>query len=562
MKKNTIITALVLLVAVPMFAERVTPEAARIAATTFMNNNGTKAVELTDISKEAGFPNLYIFTAEKGFVVMAADDCVQPVLGYSLTGTFVTENMPDNVKGWLQGYSDEIQYSIDNQLKASSETAQQWKDLCSGNPNMPKATTVVTPLLQTQWNQGNPYNLLCPSNSVTGCVATAMAQVMKYWNYPAHGIGWHSYIPGTHPEYGELYAEYNSTNYDWNNMTNTYGSSSTDAQKQAVATLMYHCGVSVDMDYSPSSSGAVTSYVADALKLYFNYSSEAQHLSRSAYSESDWINMLKADLNQNRPIQYHGNGSGGGHSFVCDGYDSDNYFHFNWGWGGYCDAYYSINNLNPGPGGIGSGSNGIYNNNQGAIFGVHPSDCTASAPNNLTCTQNGRNLTLQWTAASGAASYNIYCNMSLVGNVTTNSFAYTAPFGSSRYYVRSVDANGELSLSTNMVTVTVDYQMPVVDDLAASVSGSNVSLSWTAPEWCYPETPSATLTYGNGNYTGSSLGYHDGTTTMYWGHKYPASSLSTYSNMVVYKVSFYAKYTGSYKVYVYQGTTSDHPQTG
>ena len=127
------IVALVLMVAMPMFAERVTPETASKVATTFLNNNGAKAAQLTDLSKEAGFTNLYIFNGNPGFVVMAADDCVQPILGYSLTGKFVTENMPTNISGWLQGYNDEIQYAIDNKLKASAETIQLWKDLTEGN---------------------------------------------------------------------------------------------------------------------------------------------------------------------------------------------------------------------------------------------------------------------------------------------------------------------------------------------------------------------------------------------------------------------------------------------
>ena len=354
---------------------------ARQVATTFLNNNGARSVELTDVSSVAGFSNVYVLTTESSFVLLAADDRVQPILGYSLTGGFDVENMPDNKRAWIQGYSEEIQYAVDNQLRASSEVMQQWQDLAEGNPNTGRAITAVTPLLQTQWDQGSPYNLLCPGGSVTGCVATAMAQVMKYWNYPENGIGSHSY---THATYGVLSADFLSTTYDWTNMTNTYSGSSTNAQKMAVATLMYHCGVSVDMNYSPSASGAGSAIVAEALKNYFNYSPETVYHSRSEYGDNTWINMLKNDLNLSRPVWYCGSGSGGGHAFVFDGYNSSNYFHVNWGWGGYCDEYYTINNLNPGPGGIGSGSNGIYNDSQGAVFGIRPSECAANVPSNLT----------------------------------------------------------------------------------------------------------------------------------------------------------------------------------
>jgi len=558
------IVALLLMVAMPMMAERVSPETARKVAQTFLNNNGAKSAQLTDLSKAAGFANLYIFNGEEGFVVMAADDCVKPILGYSLTGKFVAEGMPENVRGWLQGYDDEIQYAIDSKMKATGETTRLWKALVEGNnTKAAKVTAVIEPLIQTKWNQGSPFNNFCPlldnRKTVTGCVATAMAQVMNYWQYPSMGVGSHSYLWTKGNQ--ELSANFGATEYDWNNMTNTYNSSSTDAQKIAVATLMHHCGVSVDMNYdysqqgtSHSGSGAITAYVADALKIYFNYSSEIQHLSRSAYSDSDWINMLKEDLDLNRPIQYHGSGSGGGHSFVCDGYNSDDYFHFNWGWSGNCDAYYTINNLNPGPGGIGSGSYGIYNDGQGAIFGVHPS-ANDAMPSNLTYTLTGlHNLTLSWTAANGAASYNIYRNSILVGNTTETTYTETAPFGNNVYYIRSVDANGELSLSSNTVTVTIAYQTPIVNDLGAALSGNDVVLNWTAPEWCYPETPTGTLTYGTQIKIGSL--YPWGENSMYWGHRHLASTLTNYDGMKLYSVEFYISEPGEYQICIYNGTTT------
>ena len=549
---------LLILVAEASMAEAVDSGRARQAATTFLNNNGAQTSGLTDVTSAAGFSNVYVFTTENSFVLMAADDRVQPILGYSLNGRFDIENMPDNKRAWIEEYTHEIQYAIEHQTRASSEVTQQWRDLVEGCPNVGRAITAVAPLIQTKWDQNSPYNLLCPGGSVTGCVATAMAQIMKYWNYPSHGIGSHSY---NHSTYGELSADFQSTIYDWTNMTNTYNSSSTNPQKQAVATLMYHCGVSVDMNYSPTSSGAVTSKVADALKTYFGYSDDVQHLSRSAYSDADWIALLKNNLNQSRPIQYYGSGSGGGHSFVFDGYNNNNYFHVNWGWSGFSDEYYSIDNLNPGPGGTGSGAYGIYNDNQGAIVGIHPSGSTANAPTNLTYSQNGRNVTLSWSAASGASSYKVYRNNSFIGNATSTSYTDTAPYGSSVYYVRSVDSQGRMSLSSNAVTVTVAYPVPLVDDLAATVSGNNVNLSWTAPDWCYPSTPTATLTYGNGTYNGH-LGYN-GSYNIYWGHRYNASDLSSYNNMMVYKVSFYAVETGNYKVYIYKETnsSSNTPQT-
>lgn len=569
------ILALVVMMTMPAFAERVTPETARKVATTFLNNNGAKSTQITDLSKAVGFPNLYIFTTEQSFVVMSADDCVQPILGYSLTGKFVTEGMPENVRGWLQGYSDEIQYAVDSKMKATAETAKMWKDLAEGNAKVGKATVEVDPLIQTKWNQNKYYNNLCPAvsdgpngHAYTGCVATAMAQIMKYWSYPSTGIGSHSYTWNNQT----LSANFGATTYDWEHMepyyeyyyaTGTSGATwlpanyHTTENVAAVATLMYHCGVSINMSYGGQSTGgssASTAAVVNALKTYFNYSSEMAYKEKSDYSDADWISMVKAELDAHRPLQYRGStGSGGGHSFVCDGYNSSDYFHFNWGWAGSLDGYFLLSNLNTGANSQSGAGNGNYTNNQAAIFGIQPVQCLASEPTNLTYSLSGlQNLTLNWTAASGAASYNIYCNNNLVGNSTTNTYTGIAPFGTNSYYVRSVDANGVLSLTSNVVTFTVAYQTPIVDDLEATLSGNNVNLSWEAPEWCYPETPSVTLNYGTGN-------VYYSWTSVYYAHRHLAANLAQYAGKAVYKVSTFIQYPGTYSVYIYTSTQSNQP---
>lgn len=552
--RKTLITAL-LFAALPVFAEHVSPETAQKVAVSFFNNNGMKSVQLTDLTQAAGFEHLYIFNANPGFVVMAADNRVKPILGYSFKNPFVVEGMPENIRGWLQGYDDQIQEVKDLNLITEKTITAEWQSLIDGT-NRTVSDVVVEPLLTTQWSQGSPYNSLCPSNSVTGCVATAMAQVMKYHNYPTKGIGFHSYIPETHPEYGTQTVDFNSIFYDWANMFDNYGSSSTPDQQLAVATLMYSCGVSVDMKYDTKSSSASTASVADALKSYFGYSSDVHHELRSKHSDSEWIALLKADLDLHRPIQYYGNGDDGGHSFVCDGYREDNYFHFNWGWGGNCDDYYLVSNLNPGPGGIGSGAYGIYNDSQGAILGIHPSECSIAAPANLSYNINGlQDLSLCWEAAEGANIYNIYRNNNYIGNSASTSFSETAPFGTNVYYIRSVDANGEMSLSSNAVSITIDYQTPIVNDLKAVLSENSVNLQWNAPQWCFPRTESAILTYGDGT-PGHFVGY-GGTNNMYWGHRYLPSDLAEATGKVIYKVSFYVRETGVYELYIFEGTTTN-----
>lgn len=355
-----------------LFAEHVEPSVARNVASTFLRNNGAKSEQLTDVSAKAGFSNLYIFNGENGFVIVAADDRVKPILGYSLTDRFVTENMPENLRFWFQGYNDEIQYAIDNQIRTSEETAYEWDELKKGKPNVAKTTVVVEPLIQTHWDQSPGYNDMCPyddyegERAVTGCVATAMAQIMKYWEYPSNGSGWHGYIPETHPEYGEQYVNFGASMYDWNSMP-------LNSSNYEVAKLMYHCGVSVNMDYDIANNGGSGAYSVDipySLNKYFGYQNAIVR-EKSSYTDYNWIQMLKNELDANIPIQYNGEGDNGAHAFICDGYDNQNYFHFNWGWSGANDAYYALTNLVPGSGGVGGGSYN-FTNNQFAIFGIQP----------------------------------------------------------------------------------------------------------------------------------------------------------------------------------------------
>ena len=253
-------------------------------------------------------------------------------------------------------------------------------------------------MLTTTWNQAPYYNDLCPydyeedARSVTGCAATAMAQLMKYWNWPTQGYGSHSYIPANHPEYGTLSADFGNTIYDWDNMPNALTPESSSAEINAVATLMYHCGVSMEMNYSPHGSGAYAisyygqlEYSAEnALRDFFGYSPSLNGQCRSyryldgddtptyeVYPYDEWMSMLIDDLDANRPIYYGGQGPDGGHGFIFDGYDNNEFFHVNWGWAGYADGYFTIDALEPAPGGIGGGSY-QFNYDQTAIFGVEP----------------------------------------------------------------------------------------------------------------------------------------------------------------------------------------------
>jgi hypothetical protein len=317
--------------------------------------------------------NYYVFNLDStGFVIISGDDAARPVLGYSFESSFDPGNMPINVRKWMEDYKKQIDYAIINHLEATPEIASEW-DLYRSGMGMPTAavSTTVNPLVNTRWDQSPNYNALCPGGSVTGCVATGMAQIMKYWNYPANGSGFHSY---NHETYGTISANFGSATYNWASMPNTL-----TGPNDAVATLMYHCGVGVDMDYSPEVSGAfvVSAYTNTencaefALKNYFGYKASMQGLLSSAYTSSQWTTMLKNELTSGRPILYAGFGSGGGHCFVCDGVDGSGNFHFNWGWSGYYDGYFALNAMNPGGTGTGGGSGG-YNSNHQAIIGIEP----------------------------------------------------------------------------------------------------------------------------------------------------------------------------------------------
>lgn len=282
-----------------------------------------------------------------------------------------------------------------------------------------------------------------------------MAQIMKYWNYPTQGNGTQTY---THETYGQQTANFGSTTYDWNNMLNTYSNSATQAQKNAVATLMYHCGVAVMMDYGVSStggSGAVTVGSSNgtaeyALKTYFLYKNTLNGCRRSDYTDQTWKNMLTTDLDASRPVIYTGRGEGGGHCFICDGYNNSDQFHFNWGWGGYCDGFYAINSLEPGTGGIGSG-NGTYNESQSAIFGIEPNAGLFAIPNALTFSGLGDSKTFMVRSSTASSqSWSASSNQSWL-TITPSTGAGS---GANTTVTATASRNNTANERTATVTIT------------------------------------------------------------------------------------------------------------
>ena len=349
---------LVLLLALgysPLQAKRITQWQAQQQAYSFWGKQmpqkaKAKSRAATTASRSDAY---YVFNNDAGgFVIIAGDDAVTPVLGYTSTGSFDAENLPDGLKDLLKSYERQIAALGDNYVANRTAT---------------RAAFTGEKLLNTaKWNQSNPFNKYTPNNYVTGCVATAGAIVMKHHGYPAKGTGSHSYTWNGQ----DLTANFEH-DYDWANMPTKY-TVGNDEAFDGVARLMSDLGVAVEMKYAKGGSGASMEDLLTALKKYFGYSKYARLLAIADLGAEVWNDRLRAEIDANRPILYSAVDSNkGGHSFVIDGY-KDESFSVNWGWGGYCDGFYRIGALNPETGGKPLGDQ--YNLSQSAVFSLQPSD--------------------------------------------------------------------------------------------------------------------------------------------------------------------------------------------
>ena len=318
-----------------------------------------------------GTPTIYVFDIDQtGFILVSADDMVEPVLGYSFNGPFDINRVSPSFISWSNAYSEDIAAAVSQQNPLDANYIQaastEWQALQHNDISFyaQKDSKDVDALVTSTWDQGYGYNEFCPEysngpggHSYTGCVATAMAQIIRYWGYPSTGFGTSTY---SHFRYGRQTAVHDSVIYDYANMPNAVNYYSSSTQKQAVSLLCYHCGVSVEMDYQsvdkPDGSGAHTEDVADAIK-HFGYF-EARHAYLNDLGTEQWKELVRNEINNGRPILYRGVSGTYGHAFVCDGYRaSQDKYHFNWGWSGYQDGYYTMSNMN----GYTSGQGGIYN---------------------------------------------------------------------------------------------------------------------------------------------------------------------------------------------------------
>jgi hypothetical protein len=357
----------------------------------YSDTRGTLSVALNFTQREAdGTVDFYVFDINPvhGFVIVSATDNVIPILGYSTETNFRSDFPEIGIKGWLHHIASRIHGAVILNMPASSKAAALWSVYRQSRRPETLKSTVVSPMLTTQWNQNPYYNLFCPFDHVnqglcvTGCCATAMAQIMKYWAYPAHGIGSISYADsvsnGFQYNIGTITANFGATTYQWAQMPAQVSGSSDDT---AVATLMFQCAAAAGTDFGINGSSASVGFTGyynaySAFSTYFGYDADSlQYQQMMYYDSASWMPMILKELYAGRPVLYSGTDSinNSGHGWVCDGYDGNEMLHMNWGWGGQDDGYFNISDLNASP----------YNFTwfQTALIGIQPPHAPAAVNN-------------------------------------------------------------------------------------------------------------------------------------------------------------------------------------
>ena len=391
--KRQLLQLLLVLMTAGVWAQQISEEQARNRALKYLSNNAPAmtrglnvGMDRKTVTAKTDAKSIYAFNLDGGgYVIASGDSRALPVLGYSATGSIDWDRMPDNMRAWLKSY-DQAMATLGNTTEFTDGVSRHGQKTRSPRE-------AIAPLLKTPWSQLEPYwNDTPPYDganpdwkgqpSLTGCVATAMAMVMNYYQWPKEAC---TEIPAydltTAHENVEKVWHIDAlppTTFDWDNMLDNYvtpeGIIGTPEQQKAVAKLMRYCGQGVRMKYSPQVSLAYDQTAAEALVKYFGYQNTVQDRHRICYSIDGWEDLIYSELVNGRPVLYGGDSDADGHTFVCDGYDGNGLFHINWGFGGIYDAYFSLSVLNlyntPG---AGAGSSGIgYSINQDAVIGLQP----------------------------------------------------------------------------------------------------------------------------------------------------------------------------------------------
>ena len=354
--RRTAFTLILIFAAVLAMAGNVTPEKARTLATSFFTDTRSAArVSLvwdgTDgLTRSVTAPAFYVFNREGGgFVIISGDDTATPILGFSETGSFRTEGMPENLRSWFDSYTAQINYLRNTGERQRSAGAALWERAArEGIRSYSPVKRVETP----SWGQGEPFNNLCPTVdgglSVTGCVCTALCEVMfiHQWPLTTRGDKLPDYEYTTDKNNQKKITGHNlSATYDWANIKKSYKGAYTSAEATAVATLMHDVGVMLQSEYNPTGTGAYAEDIPTAVIHYMDYDSSAYLAYREEFSAREWCDLIKNDIDAGMPVVYGGDGEGGGHEFVVDGYATEDYFYINWGWNGTDNGYYKISSF-------------------------------------------------------------------------------------------------------------------------------------------------------------------------------------------------------------------------
>ena len=463
----------------PAMAGTVSIATAQAAAVSFFKLNSKNTSAHTSFTATLQYTkaaadnttDFYVFNIApgKGFVMVSADDQVSPIIAYSFESNFNTPAKGSSVQCWMDHAGSHIHQAIQRKVPANIIINNQWNSWLQGaKPSSTKgAENGVAPLLTTNWAQEPYYNQLCPYNAadtmqtVTGCVATAMAQIMKFWNYPSQGTGSYGYAdspPYYFNNYGNQSADFGSTTYSWSGMPDTLS-----GPNLAVATLMYHCAVAVTMNFGDDNQGGSGAYVLAsdvaawkhtaqmAYTTYFNYNKNTlQGVHESDYNSADWLNLMESELSAGRPVQYVGTDPNeGSHTWVCDGYDANDLLHMNWGWGGFDNGYYSVSSL------TGDGYN--FSTREEALIGIEPMNdlsATATAAGAVICSGNSTTLTAQGAPANASYSWLPVTGLSCPTCATTTA----SPLTTTRYTL-TIDSAGLSAMA--YVSINVNDKMNV-----------------------------------------------------------------------------------------------------
>ena len=377
--RNCIITLLALaLTSIAVQARPVDQETAKRLGQSFVMSKFEPTRQNSELNlvhtafSERGEACYYVFNVgNTGFVIMAADDHYRPIIGYSEEGVFDMDNIAPALSDYLEG----VRQGVVEAAQASSadaSVAADWDMLQkTGRMVSRRGGREDEYIVETKWNQNYPYNYFCPEGEggpgghcYAGCVATAAAQLMRYWNHPIHGQGSYSYFPEDHPEYGPLTVDFGEATYDWDNMPVSISSGSPLEQIEAVAQLVYHVGVSMDMNYRPSSSGAYTGMLCERMPAYFFYTDQMANLYREEYTHEEYMQLIINSIDMDWPMVQRG----GGHAYVLDGYNDNDMVHYNWGWGGSSDGWFNVDEHG-------------YTDGESIIFNYVPDEIYAATPN-------------------------------------------------------------------------------------------------------------------------------------------------------------------------------------